>query len=1032
MDTDGDGIGDRCYVTGVKLQNPFGTCWGFAAISAAETSILSTILEDDPDAWKTLDLSEKQLAYFASTYLNDPESSQNGEGVHVPGTSASDTYKGGKPFLATQTFAMGIGPTNESLRSELVYRGANGYTEQRLIDGEYRNFCYSKDDDWTLTENFRFVQNYILKSSYFLPSPAEIDDEGNYRYNEAGTAAIKEQLLAKRGVSIGFHADSSSPSQSMEDGEYISLKNWAHFTWDDAQTNHAVAIVGWDDNYPKENFPEAHQPEGDGAWLVKNSWGSGEEAFPNYGNGTWGLLQGQDQAPYEATSDVHTGYFWLSYYDRSMMLPEALEFDERTQDEGYYLDEYDYMQSGVTKSFFSDTEIRSANLFTAEATEKLKAISFVTVNPETTVKYEVYLLCDGYESPVDGILMASGEKRFRYGGFHKIVLDTPGIVQRGQTYSIVITNVEENGYYSIPLSFSYGESWADLRGGVYSVAVVNPGESMLYDKGKWGDLTDAEFCRDKFGAFMEDNGLVFDNCMIKGFCEVCPDVALTVSCSQKSLVFHDSEKNSRKAATMNISFSGASDHEIGSPEIRWELADGGDEILELEVSSNKSRAVAKAVGVGNTHVIVTVEGAGQRVIPIKVLYADPINVELYRPDEALWNANYYIYTGQPILPKCKVQSYGGLPLEEGKDYTISYEDNVLCGTGKLIVKAAGQCLNPEDPYVNEQYFAIVPPKAEIESTTADGTKLRVNMKDLKETGFDGYVLFYRKTGTEEWSSVKYTAESSELILTGLEAKTEYELVAVDFVLMSEEAVDRGMDEVYYGEFSDTVTAKTGSKSSGGQVNPPEPAEEEPEEEPQKPEEGEKPQTKKYSSEWVNGKWYDADGGQTYKPTGSWKSNRKGSWYQDTSGWYPKNKWQKIDGKWYYFDAKGYQEKDAYQNGYYLKADGSWDGKSEKAGWKESPYGWYFNRSDGSMLKNTWQKIDGKWYYFKADGFAAQNEFVQGWWLGKNCTWNDPVRYSWHKSGSKWWYGTKDGWYAKSKSYTIDGKKYTFDKKGYTK
>ena len=74
----------------------------------------------------------------------------------------------------------------------------------------------------------------------------------------------------------------------------------------------------------------------------------------------------------------------------------------------------------------------------------------------------------------------------------------------------------------------------------------------------------------------------------------------------------------------------------------------------------------------------------------------------------------------------------------------------------------------------------------------------------------------------------------------------------------------------------------------------------------------------------------------------------------------------------------------------------------------------------------------EWYYFKSDGYIAMNEFVQGRGLNKTGAWKDPVRYSWHKSGSKWWYGTKDGWYAKGKSYTIDGKKYTFDKKGYTK
>ena len=36
-------------------------------------------------------------------------------------------------------------------------------------------------------------------------------------------------------------------------------------------TNHAVTIVGWDDEYKRENFKDT--PTEDGAWLVKNSWG---------------------------------------------------------------------------------------------------------------------------------------------------------------------------------------------------------------------------------------------------------------------------------------------------------------------------------------------------------------------------------------------------------------------------------------------------------------------------------------------------------------------------------------------------------------------------------------------------------------------------------------------------------------------------------------------------------------------------------------------------------------------------------------
>jgi glucan-binding YG repeat protein len=155
-------------------------------------------------------------------------------------------------------------------------------------------------------------------------------------------------------------------------------------------------------------------------------------------------------------------------------------------------------------------------------------------------------------------------------------------------------------------------------------------------------------------------------------------------------------------------------------------------------------------------------------------------------------------------------------------------------------------------------------------------------------------------------------------------------------------------------------------------------------------------------------------------------------FTDSLGWSPKNQWQKIDGKWYFFDKEGYMEANAYRQGYYLTKDGAWDGKAKVIGWKQDSKGWWYSLGGRDFLKNGWKKIDGNWYYFKATGYIAINEFVQGWWLNKTGAWKDPVRYSWHKSGSKWWYGTKDGWYAKSKSYTIDGKKYTFDKKGYTK
>lgn len=54
---------------------------------------------------------------------------------------------------------------------------------------------------------------------------------------------------------------------------------------------HSVEIVGWDDNYSKDNFGEYRnlKPNNDGAWFVRNSWGN----YNSLG-----------------------GYFWISYEDK--------------------------------------------------------------------------------------------------------------------------------------------------------------------------------------------------------------------------------------------------------------------------------------------------------------------------------------------------------------------------------------------------------------------------------------------------------------------------------------------------------------------------------------------------------------------------------------------------------------------------------------------------------------------------------------------------------------------------------------------
>lgn len=61
---------------------------------------------------------------------------------------------------------------------------------------------------------------------------------------------------------------------------------------DSYSANHNVIIVGWDDNYSRDNFKSNYKPDNNGAWLVKDSNG---------------------------TSSGDAGYLWISYEDKYIL-----------------------------------------------------------------------------------------------------------------------------------------------------------------------------------------------------------------------------------------------------------------------------------------------------------------------------------------------------------------------------------------------------------------------------------------------------------------------------------------------------------------------------------------------------------------------------------------------------------------------------------------------------------------------------------------------------------------------------------------
>ena len=97
---------------------------------------------------------------------------------------------------------------------------------------------------------------------------------------------IKEAVFKYGGVQTSLY---STIASSKTKTPYYNKQTNSYCYMGQDKPNHDVVIIGWDDNYPKENFNV--DLEGDGAFICQNSWGS------SFGD---------------------NGVFYVSYYDTNV------------------------------------------------------------------------------------------------------------------------------------------------------------------------------------------------------------------------------------------------------------------------------------------------------------------------------------------------------------------------------------------------------------------------------------------------------------------------------------------------------------------------------------------------------------------------------------------------------------------------------------------------------------------------------------------------------------------------------------------
>jgi C1A family cysteine protease len=221
---------------------------------------------------------------------------------------------------------------------------------------------------------------------------------------------------------------------------------------------HIVTIVGWKDNFPRGYF-KPYTPPGNGAFLVKNSWGKG-----------WG----------------NNGYFWVSYYDKNLGKYNFLfQASRKTSYRGvYYHDKLGWVLSTGLTAPTLDTTDWMANKFTASTKKGLtvKAVGFPHAS-RASYYIEVWRNPVG-SNPRTGTLAATASGTIGYQGFHTVTLSSPVYVPAGRKFSVVMRLTTPGWKYPIPIECPIS--------GYSSGAAASPGQSYVNpdpSKFLWKDLT---------------------------------------------------------------------------------------------------------------------------------------------------------------------------------------------------------------------------------------------------------------------------------------------------------------------------------------------------------------------------------------------------------------------------------------------------------------------------------------------------------------------------------------------------------------
>ncbi|MDR0904648.1 MAG: S-layer homology domain-containing protein [Oscillospiraceae bacterium] len=383
-------------LTPAKNQGTFGTCWAFASIGALEAYVkISNFGSITPD------FSEMHLAFATSRTSNTPEN------PYAVGRATVDA--GGNVGIAA------------------------AYLTRQAMSGP----VLEADDPYSTASTTRALSvSENAPKAGLVTGMVQIPDLSSGTPGEEQSGSFIHQVkvhIEMFGATTASYYSSQTTSDDDSGGGYTKITSgdyanqYAYHTTN-GSSNHAVLIVGWDDNFPASNFG-ATQPAGDGAWLIKNSWNTGAETADG------------------SESNGYRSYFWLSYYTPISQVWAVTGYDAT-----FTGAIYDYTPTFTNSSYTSwgdQPVVYAANFFDCDDTATaLTAVQFYNANG--AVDYDVYVAvgdtATGTNAQLLAQAMADGVKagdHAEYNGYYtatfpELPYDGSIALDAGKTFVVVV------------------------------------------------------------------------------------------------------------------------------------------------------------------------------------------------------------------------------------------------------------------------------------------------------------------------------------------------------------------------------------------------------------------------------------------------------------------------------------------------------------------------------------------------------------------------------------------------------------------